>query len=84
MTFQRQTGHRIIDLARALKPDVKIVMGGYDPSLAPNAYEEMEVDYMVRGGGEVTFRELSTCTRKGHRVRRYLRPVASRRQPLAP
>jgi hypothetical protein len=58
MTFQRQTAHRIIDLARALRPDVKIVVGGYDPSLAPDAYEEMGVDYIVRGEGEVTFREL--------------------------
>ncbi|HST08998.1 MAG TPA: cobalamin-dependent protein, partial [Terriglobales bacterium] len=30
MTFQRQTAHRIINLARALKPSVKIVAGGYD------------------------------------------------------
>jgi anaerobic magnesium-protoporphyrin IX monomethyl ester cyclase len=35
MTFQRRTAHRIIDLARTLKPGVKIVVGGYDPSLAP-------------------------------------------------
>ena len=32
MTFQRRTAHRIIDLARALKRDVKIVVGGYDRS----------------------------------------------------
>jgi anaerobic magnesium-protoporphyrin IX monomethyl ester cyclase len=58
MTFQRRTAHGIIDLARALKPGVKIVVGGYDPSLAPSAYQEMGVDYIVRGEGEVTFREL--------------------------
>jgi radical SAM superfamily enzyme YgiQ (UPF0313 family) len=58
MTFQRGTAHRIIELARALKPRVKIVVGGYDPSLAPAAYQEMGVDYIVRGEGEVTFREL--------------------------
>jgi anaerobic magnesium-protoporphyrin IX monomethyl ester cyclase len=58
MTFQRRTANRIIELARGLKPDVKIVVGGYDPSLAPEAYEEMKVDYIVRGEGEVTFREL--------------------------
>jgi anaerobic magnesium-protoporphyrin IX monomethyl ester cyclase len=58
MTFQRQTAHCIIDLARSLKGGVKIVVGGYDPSLAPDAYEEMGVDYIVRGEGEVTFREL--------------------------
>jgi radical SAM superfamily enzyme YgiQ (UPF0313 family) len=58
MTFQRRTARRIIDLARALRPGLKIVVGGYDPSLAPEAYEAMNVDYIVRGEGEVTFREL--------------------------
>src|SRR5258705_11705576 len=31
MTFQRRTAHGIIDLARALKPGVKIVAGGLSP-----------------------------------------------------
>jgi len=65
MTFQRQTAQRIIDLARALKPSVKIVVGGYDPSLAPDAYERMWVDYIVRGEGEVTFRELLRALERG-------------------
>ena len=65
MTFQRQTAHRIIDLARVLKPGVKIVVGGYDPSLAPEAYTGMGVDYIVRGEGEVTFRELLRALEKG-------------------
>ncbi len=58
MTFQRRTAGRIIDLARKLKPSVRVVVGGYDPSLAPEAYEPMNVDYIVRGEGEITFREL--------------------------
>src|ERR1700758_4849018 len=29
MTFQRRTAARIIDLMRALKPSVKVVVGGY-------------------------------------------------------
>ena len=58
MTFQRRTAARIIDLVRAMKPDVQMVVGGYDPSLAPDAYEPLAVDYLVRGEGEVTFREL--------------------------
>ena len=58
MTFQRRTAGRVIDLVRSLKPAVKIVVGGYDPSLAPEAYAEMSVDYIVRGEGEITFREL--------------------------
>jgi anaerobic magnesium-protoporphyrin IX monomethyl ester cyclase len=58
MTFQRRTAGRIIELVRALKPEVKIAVGGYDPSLAAEAYEPMNVDYLIRGEGEVTFREL--------------------------
>src|SRR2546425_380315 len=58
MTFQRRTAGRIIELVRALKPDARIAVGGYDPSLAAEAYEEMDVDYLIRGEGEVTFREL--------------------------
>jgi anaerobic magnesium-protoporphyrin IX monomethyl ester cyclase len=65
MTFQRLTAGRIIDLARTLKPAVKIVVGGYDPSLAAGAYEKMGVDYVVRGEGEVTFRELLRALESG-------------------
>lgn len=65
MTFQRRTAGHIIDLVRALKPSAKIVVGGYDPSLASKAYEEMGVDYIVRGEGEVTFRELLRALENG-------------------
>ncbi|HKU25640.1 MAG TPA: radical SAM protein [Candidatus Sulfotelmatobacter sp.] len=65
MTFQRRTAQRIIDYVRTLKPDVKIVVGGYDPSLAPEAYEGLPVDYLVRGEGEVTFRELLRTIEQG-------------------
>jgi anaerobic magnesium-protoporphyrin IX monomethyl ester cyclase len=70
MTFQRRTAARIIDLVRALRPGVKIVVGGYDPSLAPEAYEEMNVDYLVRSEGEVTFRELLRALEQGNGVDR--------------
>jgi len=65
MTFQRRTAGRIIELVRALQPGVKVVVGGYDPSLAPEAYEEMDVDFLVRSEGEVTFRELLRALEKG-------------------
>ena len=58
MTFQRRSAGRIIELVRTLKPDAKIVVGGYDPSLAPEAYETMDTDYLIRGEGEVAFRDL--------------------------
>jgi radical SAM superfamily enzyme YgiQ (UPF0313 family) len=70
MTFQRRTAARLIELVRALKPAVKIVVGGYDPSLAPQAYEEMDVDYLVRSEGEITFRELLRAVEQGSGVDR--------------
>jgi len=68
MTFQRRTAGRIVELVRKLKPAAKIVVGGYDPSLAPEAYEPMQVDYLVRGEGEVTFCELLRALEKGSEV----------------
>jgi anaerobic magnesium-protoporphyrin IX monomethyl ester cyclase len=65
MTFQRRTAAGIIDLVRSLKPGAKIVVGGYDPSLAPEAYETMSIDYLIRGEGEVTFRELLRTIERG-------------------
>jgi anaerobic magnesium-protoporphyrin IX monomethyl ester cyclase len=61
MTFQRRTAGKIIELVRALKPGVRVVAGGYDPSLATDAYTEPGptlVDFVVRGEGELTFRDL--------------------------
>jgi radical SAM superfamily enzyme YgiQ (UPF0313 family) len=59
MTFQRRTAQRIVELVRALKPGVRIVVGGYDPTLATEAYTESPAaDFIVRGEGEITFREL--------------------------
>src|ERR1700732_2212751 len=65
MTFQRRTAGRIIELVRALRPGVKVVVGGYDPSLAPEAYENMGVDYLVRSEGEIAFRELLRAIEQG-------------------
>ena len=60
MTFQRGTARRIISLVRSIRPDVRVVVGGYDPSLAPEAWThpDLGVDFIVRGEGELTFREL--------------------------
>ena len=60
MTFQRRTALRLIALLRALRPQTRIVVGGYDPSLAPEAYTSaLEApDFLVRGEGEMTFRDL--------------------------
>jgi radical SAM superfamily enzyme YgiQ (UPF0313 family) len=59
MTFQRATAIRVARFVKALLPRVRIVAGGYDPSLAPEAYEPCEaVDFLVRGEGEHTLRQL--------------------------
>ena len=60
MTFQRSTARRIISLIRALKPDTLVAVGGYDPSLAPEAWVDpaLGIDFIVRGEGDLTFREL--------------------------
>ncbi|HKT81094.1 MAG TPA: radical SAM protein [Vicinamibacterales bacterium] len=59
MTFQRATSFNIARLIKMLAPGVRIVAGGYDPSLACDAYEACaDIDAIVRGEGERTFRDL--------------------------
>jgi len=60
MTFQRKTAKKVIALVRSLCPGALIVVGGYDPSLAAEVYEDPSfgVDIIVRGEGDITFREL--------------------------
>ena len=59
MTFQRKTAHQVIALARSLRPNATIVVGGYDPSLAPEHYQETTTgaDAIVRGEGDLTMRD---------------------------
>jgi radical SAM superfamily enzyme YgiQ (UPF0313 family) len=68
MTFQRLTAKKIIQLVRALRPGIRVVAGGYDPSLAPEAYAadgEAAVDFIVRSEGESTFCELLRALENG-------------------
>jgi len=67
MTFQRVTARRIIGLVRQLSPSVRIVVGGYDASLAPDQWIDpaLGVDAIVRGEGDVTFRELLRAWERG-------------------
>jgi anaerobic magnesium-protoporphyrin IX monomethyl ester cyclase len=53
---------------RSLKPGVHIAVGRYDPSMAPDRYTETStraVDFIVRGEGEITFRELLRPLERG-------------------
>ena len=67
MTFQRRTALRLIQHIRAVRPGVTVVAGGYDPSLAPEAYEQPSsgVDFIVRGEGEHAFRALLRALSRG-------------------
>jgi radical SAM superfamily enzyme YgiQ (UPF0313 family) len=72
MTFQRRTAFKVMELVRRLRPAARIVVGGYDPSLDPEAHEaaagsagEALVDFVVRGEGELTFRELLRALEAG-------------------
>jgi radical SAM superfamily enzyme YgiQ (UPF0313 family) len=79
MTFQRATALQIARLIRRLRPSARIVVGGYDPSLAPDAYESSpEIDFIVRGEGEHTFSELLRALESGGRETgaAELRPIA--------
>jgi radical SAM superfamily enzyme YgiQ (UPF0313 family) len=67
MTFQRKTALKIVKLLRSRCPSVKVAVGGYDPSLAADAYmaDGHGIDYVVRGEGEITFRELLRAMERG-------------------
>ena len=67
MTFQRRTAQRIAALVRRLRPQATIVVGGYDPSLALEVYEDPAwgADVIVRGEGDITFRELIRALESG-------------------
>jgi len=67
MTFQRKTARQIAALVRSLRPNVTLVAGGYDPSLAPEVYEDpaFGLDVIVRGEGDLTMRELMRALESG-------------------
>ncbi len=66
MTFQRRTALRLIRRLRAWCPNAVLVAGGYDPSLATEAWTGPDgVDVVVRGEGETTFRELLRALERG-------------------
>src|SRR5688572_6443277 len=69
MTFQRGTAMAIARLVRTLRPAARIVVGGYDPSLASDAYTACpEVDFIVRGEGEHTLSDLLRALDGGGRL----------------
>ena len=71
MTFQRHTARKVAALVRTLRPQATIVVGGYDPSLASHLYEapDVDVDVIVRGEGDATFRDLLRALESGGDLR---------------
>jgi anaerobic magnesium-protoporphyrin IX monomethyl ester cyclase len=67
MTFQRRTAFRLIERLRRSRPDARVVVGGYDPSLATDAWtgEPPGVDFIARGEGEETLSELLRALETG-------------------
>jgi anaerobic magnesium-protoporphyrin IX monomethyl ester cyclase len=67
MTFQRHTAQKLTSLIRSLSRSATIVVGGYDPSLATDVYEtgDWEIDLIVRGEGDITFREVVRAVERG-------------------
>jgi anaerobic magnesium-protoporphyrin IX monomethyl ester cyclase len=67
MTFQRRTALALVQLIRRMQPQARFVVGGYDPSLALDAYElpEHGIDFAVRGEGDLTFRSLVRALERG-------------------
>jgi len=63
---QLQTGSEVSAAIKRRFPDVPIVWGGYFPSLYPDvALRSDYVDYVVRGQGEATMRELLDALASG-------------------
>jgi anaerobic magnesium-protoporphyrin IX monomethyl ester cyclase len=67
MTFQRRSAFRLVERLRRLRPGARIVVGGYDPSLASEAWtgETPGIDFLVRGEGEETFSDLLRALETG-------------------
>ena len=58
--YEDLTQDELIAHIKQWRPEVTVVVGGYDPSLAPEPYMESGsgVDFIIRGEGDITFREL--------------------------
>ncbi|MBI2837321.1 MAG: B12-binding domain-containing radical SAM protein [Acidobacteria bacterium] len=70
MSFQYRTASRIAALVKSIDPSIKIVLGGYHATMA---YDEIRAegdsfDFLVRGEGEATARELMEGIESGSRA----------------
>jgi radical SAM superfamily enzyme YgiQ (UPF0313 family) len=56
---------RVFDTAKRLKPEAVTVAGGYHATLVPEDLYAPAVDVIVKGEGEITFRELVSAIEDG-------------------
>jgi radical SAM superfamily enzyme YgiQ (UPF0313 family) len=68
VSFQIQDGARFSEAAHRVFPGVPVVWGGWFPTALPDiAIGHAEIDYLVRGQGEVTFSELVDALAAGRK-----------------
>ncbi|NHI91420.1 MAG: radical SAM protein [Candidatus Lokiarchaeota archaeon] len=58
---EHNDGIRLAKLSKRIFPDVKIIVGGFQPTALPEVFlKESSIDVVVRGEGEATFDEIIT------------------------
>jgi len=55
----------IIHICHELHPKAKIVVGGFHPTAVPEDFDELPVDFVIRGEGELALREIIETGGKG-------------------
>lgn len=50
----------IAAITKRINPKISVVVGGPHPTIAPNTYNNKNIDFIVKGEGEITFYELLT------------------------
>ena len=65
-TCQRKNAHAVCRIAKEVDRDIIVVMGGKNPTaLTDVTMEDRTVDYIVRGEGELTMRQLLGAIERG-------------------
>lgn len=68
MTFQYPTACQVAHLVKSIRPDAKIVLGGYHATLAFQQIADdpcaSSIDYLIRGEGEVSLNQLAQALLK--------------------
>lgn len=68
-TMNRVSGFQTIRIARQLKPDVKIIVGGIHATiLYDQLLQNFDIDYIVIGEGEITIVELLNALDAGNNI----------------